>query len=381
ELRAGEELDLLDLTATQHFTEPPPRYTEATLVAEMERYGIGRPSTYAPILQTLRQRQYVRMQGRAFVPTRLGVAVCEYLQRFFPQIVDLQFTALMEEKLDAIESGQANWVEVLREFYADLSKWLIEAQKPEPRVLEGHLCPKCGGRLLERFSTSGRFAGCENYPKCDYTRDLGLPIDEHCPQCGSQLEVGMQRTGGLVVRCSNPECGYVRLPHEGEKAESVTGAAQNETKPCPMCGAALKLRSNRRGQKFWGCSRYPECQYTESARANRIAIQTDIQCPKCGGHMVVRSSRKGTFLGCSNYPRCRYARKLTPDEREKYLSAEQSTDSTAQAPRRVETELQCPECSGRLVVRPGSRGWFLGCSNYPQCRYTRDLTPEEHEKY
>ncbi len=400
ELHEGEELSLLELKATQHFTQPPPRYTEATLVAELERHGIGRPSTYAPIIDTLRQRKYVRMQKRAFVPTALGIAVCEYLERFFPQIVDKEFTARMEEKLDEIEAGRMDWRELLEEFYEQFRRWLEEAENAPPRVLEGQKCPKCGGRLVERFSRYGRFASCENYPECDYTRDLGITISDTCPKCGAPLEVVVERSGAMAVRCSNAECDYVReggekVPAggtevsagaaEGTQQGEGSGEGEAEKRTCPECGGELTLRTNRRGQQFWGCSNYPQCRYTESADGARPqAVETDLECPECGGKLVARFGRQGWFLGCSNYPKCRYARDITEAEAAQYLSEDQRAQKAParrRRTRRVETELECPECGAKLVARLGRRGWFLGCSNYPKCRFTRNLEPEERERY
>jgi len=284
-LEPGQPLDCHEVTPEQHFTKPPPRYNEGTLVAALEEKGIGRPSTYAPIIETLRQRRYVRMQQRAFVPTALGFAVCDYLVEHFPRIMDVEFTAQVESELDTVESGQRDWVSLLRQFYSDFEKLLDEARQARPKVLEGEVCPKCGGRLVEHYSIYGRFAGCENYPACDYTRDL-------VPE---------------TVR---------------------TAAAEELDESCPECGKKLVIRTNRRGVRFIGCSGYPKCRYTRPLegeqgghRKRPEAVVTDIPCEKCGKPLVLRYGRRGAFLGCSGYPKCRFTRNATPEELERFQSA------------------------------------------------------------
>ena len=325
-LSPGESLVLVDLLASQHFTQPPPRFTQGTLVAELERYGIGRPSTYAPILETLRQRRYVRSVGRYLVPTSLGIAVYDFLMEHFPHVMDLQFTARMEEQLDAVERGESDWVKVLEEFYEQFARWLQEAQTAEPKVIEGQTCPECGGRLVERFSRFGRFAACENYPACKYTRDVGWAIAERCPECGQVLQVVLTRQGRLVVKCTAPECDYLRDSEtHGEEAggeESVQGGVQAAPK-CEECGADLVLRRGPKGRRFWGCSRYPDCTYTRSVTrktvARRTPVGTGLACPECGRELVVRWGRRGPFLGCSGFPQCRFTRNCTPQEKAQYL--------------------------------------------------------------
>ncbi|MBP8951701.1 MAG: type I DNA topoisomerase [Armatimonadetes bacterium] len=283
ELIAGQALRLLDVAGDQHFTKPPPRYTESTLVRALEENGVGRPSTYAQIIETLRQRKYVRMQSRQFVATATGMAVNDYLVERFPDIVDVEFTARVEDDLDGIEQGETDWAQLLRAFYEPFKEKVEEAQSAPLKELEGERCPECGGRLLERYSLYGKFAGCENYPGCTYKKDL---------------------TGDILPR--------------------------NEPKPlgekCPECGADLVVRQGRRGE-FVGCSGYPKCRYTRplegEKKPRRQAIETDILCDKCEKkNMVIRFGRRGPFLGCAGYPRCRNTRNLTDDERAKWLPDE-----------------------------------------------------------
>ena len=277
-LEVGHELQLVDLDPQQHFTQPPPRYNEGTLVQALEENGIGRPSTYAPTIETLRQRRYVRMQKRAFLPTALGLAVNDYLVERFPNIMDVEFTARVEEDLDTVERGEREWVDVLRAFYPDFEASLQQAAEAGPKLLEGEKCPECGGELYEKYSAYGKFAGCENYPDCTYKRDL---------------------------------------------LEDVLGKkqpAETTGEKCPECSAELVKRTSRRGQQFIGCSGYPECRYTRPLRGTggrrtaKEAIPTDIECPDCGQNLVLRYGRRGPFLGCAAYPKCKFTRNVTEEE-------------------------------------------------------------------
>ncbi len=282
DLREAEALRALDVAADQHFTKPPPRYTEATLVRELEENGVGRPSTYAGIIETLRQRKYVRMDKRQFIPTPLGFSVNDYLAEHFPEILDVEFTARVEAELDDVEQGGRRWVELLRAFYDPFNERLQAAQAAPPRALEGDMCPECGGQLYERFSVFGKFAGCENFPECKYTRDL---LSD-------------------VVRKVEPR---------------LTG------EQCPDCGKDLVVRQGRGGRDFVGCSGYPTCKFTRPLDGEKAprpkAIATDIECDKCGKHLLVRFGRRGPFLGCEGYPKCRNTRNLTPDEKTQWVPA------------------------------------------------------------
>ncbi|MBM3500211.1 MAG: type I DNA topoisomerase [Armatimonadetes bacterium] len=384
ELREGEPLNLLGLAPEQHFTKPPPRYTEASLVRALEESGIGRPSTYAQIIDTLRQRSYVEMAKRAFVPTRLGISVCDYLIAYFPQVIDIQFTARVEEDLDTVEQGEQDWVDLVAQFHSPLMEWIREAETAEPRRL-GEQCPKCGGELQERFSASGRFAGCENYPQCDYTRDidLGVPMPElpdvsgeTCPECGSALTV-KQGPRGAFIGCSGyPDCRYTR-PVEGE-GEGRPRPVATEI-PCEQCGKPMTIRHGRRGP-FVGCSGYPDCRATRNLTAEEAAqygiegarieeggegtqadAPPDAKCPECGAAMVVRRSRRGPFLGCSRYPKCKGLARM-----------DGAASGASERPAAEAAGESCPDCGKPLMIRAGRRGKFVGCSGYPKCRFTRD---------
>jgi DNA topoisomerase-1 len=374
DLTPQEKLLLVDLKSSRHFTQPPPRFTQGTLVAELERYGIGRPSTYAPTIETLRTRNYIEMERRAIAPTATGIAVYDYLMEYFPHIMDLEFTAKMEESLDSVESGEADWVHVLHEFYDQFVKWLDDAKTAEPRVLEGEVCPECGSRLVERFSRYGRFASCEKYPECKFSRDLGWRMEEKCPVCEQPLEMVLTREGSLTVKCSSPTCDYVREASEPEGEGEAEGEV--EAPKCPECGADMVQRMSKRGP-FWGCSKYPECTGTErmktpakkkSAEAPALAEGEEApKCPECGADLTLRSSRFGKFWGCSRYPECKFLRPLEGEAKAKKPT--------------VKTELKCADCGKQLIVRWGKRGPFLGCSGYPKCKQTRDLTDEEKAQY
>jgi DNA topoisomerase-1 len=394
ELSEGQDLRLLDVLPEQHFTKPPPRYSEATLVQELEENGIGRPSTYAPTIEVLRQRKYVSMDRRRFIPTVLGVVVCDYLVEHFPQIMDVAFTAHVEDNLDGVESGERDWVELLREFYDSFVKTLHDAETAPPRIIEGEVCPDCGGRLQERYSVYGKYAGCENYPECKYTRNLLdnlLPkeepqvLEEACPDCGKPLVVRPGAQGRKFVACSGyPECKY-RRPLEGDAAPRKA-AIPTDVK-CPKCGEPMVIRESKRGQ-FLGCSAFPKCRTilqmsaleggtpdAEASAAGALSAATEgtdepavelPACDKCGAPMVLRRAR-GTFLGCSRYPECKNTMPVPagiklPDK-----------------PKPVITKVPCPECGKPMVVRQSKRGKFLGCSGYPKCRHIENVSPEELE--
>ncbi len=237
-LTEGELLDLLKLWPEQHFTQPPPRYTEATLVKTLEEQGIGRPSTYAPILSTIQDRGYVVKEEKKFLPTDLGIAVNDLLVEYFPDIVDIGFTSNMEEELDDVASGDRRWQPVISEFYGPLERALaaaetsvgrIEVARPEPEKI-GELCPLSGHELVIRESRFGPFIACSGFPKCRYTRPIVVSTGVECPQCG-----------------------------EGQLIE----------------------KKSKKGRIFYSCSRYPDCEFSTWDRP------VPLPCPQCGGLMTV----------------------------------------------------------------------------------------------
>ncbi len=267
-LEEGEEVNLLALRPEQHFTEPPPRYTEASLVKALEEFGIGRPSTYASIISTLQDREYVILEQKRFKPTDVGRVVNKFLTGYFTQYVDYDFTAKLEDELDAVSRGEEEWIPLLRQFWGPFKQRIDHTEETVKRSDVTHeeldeACPKCGGKLSVRLGKRGRFVGCTNYPECDYTRDLN----------GNTREV--------------------------EEPEVVEG------RTCPECDSPLLVKVGRYG-KFIGCSAYPKCKHIEPLER---PVDTGITCPKCNqGTLLRRKSRRGKiFYSCSTYPKCDYA--------------------------------------------------------------------------
>jgi len=309
----GEALRLENLRPEQHFTEPPPRYTEATLVKELEEKGIGRPSTYATIISTIVEREYVSKDQGRFAPTMLGEKVSDLLVKSFEDIFDVGFTARMEEELDEIEEGKLPWKQSVKEFYErfelDLDKAEGEMQSYKAGIPTGEKCEKCGqGELLERISRHGFFLGCSRYPDCDYTRDLSPEVageeveseavTEYCENCGREMTIKRGRFGPFLACTGYPECKTTRRLVHGTRRARKPDEPLDEK--CPECGSQLVRRHGRYGE-FIGCSGYPRCKFI---RAKTLGIA----CPKCGtGELVERMARKGrrrVFYGCNRYPEC-----------------------------------------------------------------------------
>ncbi len=268
DLKVGEHLDLLAVRAEQHFTEPPPRYSEASLVKVLEEFGIGRPSTYASIISTLQDREYVVLEKKRFLPTDVGRVVNKFLTEYFASYVDYDFTAKLEDELDAVSRGEQDWIPLLEQFWKPFKHLVDHTQEHVKRsdVTQekiDEICPKCGSQLSIRLGRNGRFIGCTSYPECDYTRDLNADKAEQ------------------------------------EAPEVVEGRA------CPECGSTLEIKRGRYG-KFIGCSAYPKCKHLESLEKPE---DTGVACPKCSkGTLQKKKSRRGKiFYSCSTYPKCDYA--------------------------------------------------------------------------
>ncbi|MGD0839760.1 MAG: type I DNA topoisomerase [Candidatus Acidiferrales bacterium] len=313
-LAALEPADGNDATppvrSEQHFTEPPPRYTEATLVKELEEEGIGRPSTYAAIISTIVEREYVTKEMGRFTPTMLGEKVSVLLVKSFGDVFDPGFTARMEEELDEVEEGKLPWKEAVGEFYTRFMKDLGVAREDMQSYKKGiettELCPKCEkGHLLERISRNGFFMGCDRYPDCDYTRDLSpeLPTDgDHpsvaCPECGKEMVIKRGRFGTFLACSAYPECKTTRRLIQGTRKAHAPDELLEEN--CPDCGKQLVRKHGQYGE-FIGCTGYPKCKYI---RAKTLGIV----CPRCGtGELLERMAKKGrrrVFYGCNRYPAC-----------------------------------------------------------------------------
>ena len=266
-MKEGDQIQLIKIRPEQHFTEPPPRYSEASLVKTLEEHGIGRPSTYATIISTLQQREYVTLEKKRFQPTDVGRIVSNFLTNHFTRYVDYDFTARLEDELDEVSRGEKEWVPLMKEFWYPFKELVKDKEESVSRaeVTTEALdedCPKCGKKLNIRLGRRGRFVGCSGFPDCDYTRNL----DE-----------------------------------DGEDAEPEIV----EGRQCPECSSQLIIRSGRYG-KFIGCSAYPNCKYIEPLEK---PTDTGVSCPKCNkGSMLKRKSRRGKiFYSCSTYPECDYA--------------------------------------------------------------------------
>jgi DNA topoisomerase-1 len=316
----GQVLKLDSIKPEQHFTEPPPRYTEATLVKELEEDGIGRPSTYASIISTIVEREYVKKEQGRFTPTMLGERVCMLLVKSFEDVFDVKFTARMEDELDEIEEGKLPWRESVKEFW---EKFIIDLEKADDEMISykagiptGRKCEKCGqGELLERISRHGFFLGCSRYPECDFIQDLSEEIPED---------------------------------------------AENKTEYCENCGKEMAIKRGRFGT-FLACTGYPDCRTTRRlVQGTRIALQPDEpldeKCPEDGNQLVKKHGRFGEFIGCMGYPKCKYTRPITMG-------------------------IKCPKCHEGEFVKRGSMGrggrfrTFYGCSRYPDCDFTSPNMP------
>ncbi len=290
ELAAGDPLSLRDLSPEQHFTEPPPRYTEATLVKALEEKGIGRPSTYAPTMSTIQDRGYVEKDGRYLKPSDLGFVVNDLLVEHFPEFVDAGFTAEMEDELDEVASGERPWQPVVRQFYNPLEKALATAKEAAPKQVTEteETCPECSRPMIIRWGRRGQFLACTGYPECKGTRSL-----------------------------------------DGEEREQP----QETDEKCPECSSPMVIRSGRFG-KFLACSRYPECK----GRAP-LAAKVGVPCPKDGGEILERRSRKGRlFFGCANYPKCDFTSWSRP------------------------LPQPCPECAGLLTADRDDKAKCTACN-------------------
>lgn len=300
----GEDLKLLDLDSKQNFTQPPPRYTEGSLVKELEAKGIGRPSTYAPIIATLQGREYVIKEKGKFIPTEIGIYVTDYLIKNFPDLMEFKFTARLEDELDLINEGKQDWLASLKSYYTLLDKDLREAEKTDGIKVSGiplkDVCPECGRQLVIKEGRFGRFRACSGYPECKYresmTKKAAKPIEEICPQCGSTLVIREGKYGTFIA-CSNyPRCKYIK------KEKKDTGIS------CPLgCSGTILRKKTRKGKIFFGCSNYPKCKFaTWDEPINQ-------PCPECSRQFILRkNSMKGKpYLYCSN-ENCNYKEKVEP---------------------------------------------------------------------
>jgi DNA topoisomerase-1 len=286
-LEVGETLKLLALDPKQHFTQPPPRYTEASLVKTLEERGIGRPSTYAQILSTIQDREYVRREKGTLFPTELGLQVNDLLVPHFPEVMDVEFTAQLEESLDKIEEGDAEWVSTVQTFYKQFARDLKRAGKKMENIKvgqeTGEACPECGKALLKKWGRFGSFLACSAYPECRYTKDLGggrerpadEPTDETCPTCGKPMVIKHGRFGKFIACSGYPECKTTKPVTLGIGC------------PEPGCSGQLVERRTKRGKTFYSCSSYPNCKFALWARP------VPEPCPRCGAPFLTERVARG----------------------------------------------------------------------------------------
>ena len=300
-LAVGERLRLLDLIPKQHFTQPPPQYTEALLIKDLEEKGIGRPSTYHTILSTIVDRQYVEKEEGRLKPTDLGKTVNELLVQHFPDVLNVQFTAKMESELDEIEEGEKPWVETVREFYEPFSKRLSKAQKEMRNVKREEIptevvCERCGRKMVIKWGRHGRFLACPGYPDCKNTREFvetggeirvvekHPEVSERCPQCQHPLVIKTGKYGRFLACSQYPNCTFTKALGTGVKC------------PKPDCGGELAEKRTRRGKTFFGCSRYPKCTFALWDRPKPSP------CPQCGATFLIEkfTKRAGRQILCIN---------------------------------------------------------------------------------
>jgi DNA topoisomerase I len=363
-LEIGQKLTLRELKPEQHFTEPPPRYNEASLVKELEERGIGRPSTYATILSTIQERQYVTKTGGKFIPTEIGLVVTDLLVANFGEIFDPQYTARLEEELDEIEEGKETWTQALADFYKKFEKDLRYAQKHMENIKRmekptEEKCERCGSPLVLKWGKHGSFFACSAYKKddpesCTFTKEnpINLPDldtaempetgqDEYCENCGRVMVLKRGRFGQFMACTGYPDCKTTRRLDQGKRVPDVP---LEET--CPQCGRNMVLRHGRYGE-FISCSGYPECKYIKQ---NFIGVK----CPRCkDGELVEKKARRrgNTFYGCSNYPKCDFTSAYKP------------------------VAEKCPECGGPYLLEKHLKsGSMLVCANN-----TKKSAEEEEE--
>ena len=309
----GETLKFKAIEPEQHFTEPPPRFNEATLVKELEANGVGRPSTYASILSTIQEREYAKKEGGRFSPTELGMVVTDLLLESFEHIFDVKYTARMEAELDEIEEGKLDWRTAMAEFYDRLKDDLLraETQMTDIKRMEeptDFLCDKCSKGMVIKWGKYGKFLACSGYPECSNTREIAV---------------------------------------EQTEADKENLTEQDAEEYCENCGRTMVLKKGRFGQ-FYACSGYPDCKTTKQIGGSqkKSDVPLEEKCPQCESHLVQKFGRFGEFVACSNYPTCKYVKQKT-------------------------IGVACPNCTqGEVVERRSKRGkTFFGCNRYPECDF------------
>jgi DNA topoisomerase-1 len=350
----GERLELRQLRPEQKFTQPPPRYSEATLVKALEEDGIGRPSTYASIIGVLQAREYVEKNEGRFKPTLLGrLLVTELLSPSFDDILDVEYTAKMEESLDEIENGHTSYEKTLASFYEKFEADLRRADREMVNFKEGvktdEVCDKCGAPMLKKVGRFGLFLACSRYPDCKNTRELehqespAEDLEEICENCGRPMVVKRGRFGQFLACSGYPECKTTRKIIATKQGVTAAKPDQVLEEKCPKCGANLVIKQGRFGE-FTACTTYPACRYVKQK-------STGVACPKDGGDIVEKKSRRGkVFYGCGNYPDCDFTLWNKP------------------------VAEPCPKCGAAFLVEKITKryGHQLLCQN-EECDYVRTV--------
>ena len=382
-LQQSQKLTEEDVDSLQKFTQPLPRYTEATLIRELEEKGIGRPSTYAAILTTILEKKYVEKtkgtaktqeageNGKKVVkgglkPTDLGRSVTSLLVASFPDVLNVAFTAWMEDQLDRVEEGQTEWHKLLEEFWqkfsADLERALKEMKNLKKEGEKTDItCEKCGGPMVIKYGRNGPFLACSAFPDCRNTKNFVRDeegkisvvepkiVEQKCEKCGSPMLEKRGRYGPFLA-CSNyPECkNIVSLKGNNQAGFSQTEAVETDKK-CPTCEGKMLLKTSRRGGRFYSCAKYPKCKGT-------LPFETGVDCPRegCGGELVERSGPKGVFWGCNNYPECRVTYRAEP------------------------VSQPCPKCGGSFLLRKKRESEIILACPVRECDY--EIVEQGEEK-
>ena len=360
DLEEGKSLKLVKVEPKQHFTQPPPRFTEASLIRELEEKGIGRPSTYASIMQVIQKKEYTIKEKRRFKPTELGMLVNDLLVANFPEVLNVAFTAQMEAKLDQVETGNQGWLQVIEDFYQQFHQAVERAQTEMIDVKREGLpteldCEKCGKKMHIRWGKNGLFLSCSGYPTCknskNFARDSKGKIQAAaegdvrgtCELCSRDMVAKNGRFGPFLACTGYPECKNTRSL-QNEKGEEKEKTVQYTDEVCDKCDGRFVIRKSRQGISFMACENYPRCRNTRP-------IGTGVACPQteCDGELAERASKRGKrFYGCTRYPKCRFISWSRPVDK------------------------GCPTCGNAYLVTRSSKGEeYLACPE-KTCGYKED---------
>lgn len=432
ELQTGHRVGVFHVDPQQQYTSPPARYTEAALVKKLESEGIGRPSTYAAIIQTVQDRSYVELIEKRLHPTQLGEIVTARLKEHFPRIMDVKFTSYMEDELDKIEESHLDWVHVLGEFYEPFRESLevarVEMNKSRAEPSE-YTCSNCGQPMVYRLGKKGRFLSCRGYPECKTAMNVdrdGKPVEnivaqDPCAQCGKPMILRTSRLGPFLGCTGYPDCDYT-LPSDDQGNPLRKVQASEVTAECDECHSKMAVKFFR-GKAFLACTAYPTCRATKPIPPGIYVEKpkpedAGVRCDKCGRPVVIRKSRRGPFLSCSGFPRCRNAMPMEKLDHLKMLNetgqvpAEPPPAAVGRKGRNGKTAtkaagkvdvaslgppppgfawtrtgrpvvevmptepLRCPDCGSEMILKTGRYGPYFGCTSDSKCRFVANLRGE-----